>query len=158
MTSDGPTARRRRWTRGEATVVAAGALLVLDLLVAPWHSFGIDVANLEQFGIELPEFDLDLRGVQDPHGSLGIASTVIAAVMVLQVVATKLSTAMPRVEHLHLVGGAVVLGLLVSKLVSNDDYLGIGAWLGVALAAALAYGGFLLSQEAAGTSGKVPSP
>lgn len=138
--------------------MAAGALLVLDLLVAPWHSLGLDVADLEQFGIELPEFDLDRRGVQDPQGSLGIASAVIAAVMVLQVVATKLSTAMPRVEHLHLVGGAVVLGLLVAKLISNDDFLGIGAWLGVALAAALAYGGFLLSQDAAGTGRKVPSP
>jgi hypothetical protein len=157
MTSDGSTGRRR-WTRGEATVVVAGALLVLDLLVAPWHRFGIEASDLEQFGIELPGFQLDRRGVQDPQGSFGVAAAVLAALMVIQVVVTKFSTAMPRVGHLHLIAGAVVLGVLVAKLITNDDFLGVGAWLGVALAAALAYGGFLLSQEAAaGTGRKVPS-
>lgn len=158
MTSEGWPERRRRWTRGEATIVVAGALLVLDLLVAPWHSFGIDVSDLEQFGIEVPGFELDRRGVQDPQGSFGIVAAVLAALMVIQVSATKFTTAMPRVGHLHLVAGAVVLGVLVAKLITNDDFLGFGAWLGVALAAALAYGGFLVSQEAAaGTGRRVPS-
>ena len=126
--------------------MAAGALLVLDLVLLPWHRFGIDV-NLEQFGVELPSFRLDRRGVQDPQAFFGIASAVVATLMVVHIVATKVVSTVPRSEQLHLVAGAVVLGLVVAKLLANNDFLAVGAWLGIALAAALAYGGFLLSQE-----------
>ncbi len=44
------------------------------------------------------------------------------------------------------------------EMATGEPDLGIGAWLGVALSAALASGGFLLSQEAAGAGRKVPSP
>lgn len=139
-------------------VAVAGALLVIDLLVAPWHDFSVDV-DLEQFGVELPSFHLTRRGVQNPQAFFGIASAVVAALMVVQIVATKVSSAVPRAEQLHLVAGAVVLGLVVAKLISNNDFLAIGAWLGIALAAALAYGGFLLSQEtSAGTGRTVSTP
>ena len=158
MTGDGPTEARRRWTRGERIVAVAGALLVLDLLALPWHSFGVDVSELEQFGIQLPGFDLQRRAVQDPQAFFGIASAVLAGLMVLQVVACKLGF-LPRVEQVHLVAGAVTLGLVVAKLMANNDFLAIGAYLGVALAAALAYGGFVLSQETAtGTGRTVPNP
>lgn len=158
MTADAPTGGRTGWTRGEQIVVVAGALLVLDLVLAPWHDFGIDVSDLEQFGIELPSFSLERRAVQDPQAFFGIASSVIATLMVILVVAAKLSPAVPRMEQLHLVAGAVVLGLVVAKLMANGEFLAYGAWLGVALAAALAYGGFLLSQETAGAARRVPSP
>ena len=148
----------RPWTRGEALVVVAGALLVADLLLVPWHRFGVDV-DLEQFGVELPSFRLDRRGVQNPQAFFGIASVVVATLMVLQIVATKVVSSVPRAEQLHLVAGAVVLGLMGGKLLANNDFLAIGAWLGIALAAALAYGGFLLSQETtAGTGRTVPTP
>ena len=146
----------RRWTRGEVIVAVAGALLVVDLLVAPWHDYSVDV-DLEQFGVELPSFHLTRRGVQDPQAFFGIASAVVAAVMVVQIVAAKVSSAVPRAEQLHLVAGAVVLGLVVAKLISNNDFLAIGAWLGIALAAALAYGGFLLSQETSTGTGRTVS-
>jgi hypothetical protein len=74
--------------------------------------------------------------------------------MVLHVVATKVSPAVPRAEQVHLVAGAVVLGLIVAKLMANNDFLGTGAWIGIALAAALAYGGFLLSQETTASTGR----
>jgi hypothetical protein len=148
----------REWTRGEAVVVVAGTLLVVDLLLAPWHRFAIDV-NLEQFGVELPGFRLDRRGVQNPQAFFGIASAVVAAVMVIQILSSKMLTSVPRAEQLHLVAGAVVLGLVAAKLMANNDFLAIGAWLGIALAAALAYGGFLLSQEtSAGTGRTVSTP
>ena len=146
----------RRWTRGEAIVAVAGALLVVDLLVAPWHDFSVDV-DLEQFGVELPSFHLTRRGVQNPQAFFGIASAVVAALMVLQIVAAKVSSAVPRAEQLQLVAGAVVLGLIVAKLITNNDFLAIGAWLGIALAAALAYGGFLLSQETSTGTGRTVS-
>jgi hypothetical protein len=143
----------RGWTRGEAIIVIAGALLIADLLFAPWHRFAINV-DLEQFGVELPSFRLDRRGVQNPQAFFGIASAVLAGLMVLQVVAAKVLPAVPRAEQVHLVAGAVVLGLIVAKLMANNDFLGTGAWIGIALAAALAYGGFLLSQETTASTGR----
>lgn len=148
----------RGWTRGEAVVVVAGALLVADLLLAPWHRFAIDV-DLEQFGVELPGFRLDRRGVQNPQAFFGIASAIVATLMVIQIVSSKVVTSVPRAEQLQLVAGAIVLGLVAAKLMANNDFLAIGAWLGIALAAALAYGGFLLSQETtAGTGRTVSTP
>lgn len=136
--------------------MAAGALLVLDLVFAPWHRFGIDV-DLEQFGVELPSFRLDRRAVQNPQAFFGIASAVVATLMVLHIVATKVVSSVPRSEQLHLVAGAVVLGLVVAKLLANNSFLAFGAWLGIALAAALAYGGFLLSQETNTDTGRTVS-
>ena len=156
MATEGPARSGRGWTRGEALVVAAGALLVLDLLLAPWHRFAIDV-DLEQFGVELPSFRLDRRAVQDPQAFFGIASVVVATLMVIHIVATKVLRSVPRSEQLHLVAGAVVLGLVVAKLLANNDFLAFGAWLGIALAAALAYGGFLLSQETTAGTGRTMS-
>lgn len=156
MATDDPAVTGRRWTRGETLVVVAGALLVLDLVFAPWHRFGIDV-DLEQFGVELPSFRLDRRAVQNPQAFFGIASAVVATLMVVHIVATKVVSSVPRSEQLHLVAGAVVLGLVVAKLLANNSFLAIGAWLGIALAAALAYGGFLLSQETNTGTGRTVS-
>lgn len=158
MTADSPTLRRRGLSRGEATVIVAGTLLVLDLLVAPWHDFGVDVSELRQFGIELPSFHLRRRGVQSPNAFFGIAAAVIAALMVADLLAARLSPAVPRIEQIHLVAGAIVLGLVVAKLLANDDFLAVGAWLAIGLAAALAYGGFLLSQETADAGSRASGP
>jgi predicted membrane channel-forming protein YqfA (hemolysin III family) len=46
-----------------------------------------------------------------------------------------------------------VLALLLIKLVSETDYLGFGAYLGILLAAGQAYGGFLKSKEPVESSG-----
>jgi len=158
MATDGPAPGGRAWTRAEMIIVAAGTLLVVDLVFAPWHRFAIDV-DLEQFGIALPSFRMDRRGIQNPQAFFGIASAVVAALMVVHVVATKVSSSVPRAEQLHLVAGAVVLGLVVAKLLANNGFLGIGAWAGICLAAALAYGGFLLSQQTSADTGRrVPTP
>ena len=136
----------RRWTRGEWVVVVAGTLLVVDLAVAPWHHVRLD-PGLEQFGINLPGLTYDRRAIQDPQAFFGRAALVVAAAMVLQVVAAKLVASVPRWEQVHLVAGPVALGLLIAKLIANNDFLGFGALAGTALGALLAYGGFLLSQE-----------
>jgi hypothetical protein len=141
------TRRGREWTRGEQVVVAAGVLLILDLLVLPWHHFSLNV-DLERFGIDVPSFTFDRRGVQNPQAFFGIAAVVVAAAMVLHILARKVRAGVPRYEQLHLIAGPVAFGLLVAKLLANDAFLGVGAWVGTGLAAVLAFGGFLISQEA----------
>ena len=136
----------RRWTRGEVVIVAAGILLAADLLTLPWHHYRLDMGDL---GLDVPQFNLERTGVQSPQAAFGIAAVAIAVAMALHVVVAKLTSALPRAEQVHLVGGGVALGLVLAKLLADREFLGTGAWVGTALAFALAYGGFALSQESA---------
>lgn len=156
------TARGRRsrtgWSRGEAVVVVAGALLVADLLVLPWHHYFVDVGTPD-IGIELPTFTYDRTGVQTPNPGLGIAALVLTAAMVLQVLVTKVRPTIPKWPSFHLVVGPAALGLLVAKVLVDDNFLGAGAWLGLLLGLGVAVGGYLLSQEVpAGSDGGPSSP
>jgi hypothetical protein len=143
----------RRWTQGERLVALTGVLLAADLVLLPWHHYRLDTAALEQFGVHLPGFSRKVNGLHSPQAFFGIAALVLSVGMVLQVLAAKLTTAMPRLEQLHLVAGPTVLGLLAAKLLADHDFMGAGAWLGIVLAAGLAYGGFTLSQETTAGSG-----
>lgn len=139
-----PASTGRRWTRGERILLAASLLLVADLLLLPWHDYSLDMSGL---GVDVPSFSIERTGVQSPEAAFGITAVGIALGMALHTVAAKLSPAVPRLEQIHLVAGAVVLGLVLAKLLADREFLGIGAWAGTALAFAVAYGGFALSQE-----------
>ena len=131
--------------------MAAGILLAADLIALPWHHYRLDIRDL---GLDVPAFNLERTGVQSPQAAFGIAAVSIALGMALHVVVAKFTSALPRAEQLHLVAGAVVLGLVLAKLLADREFLGIGAWVGTALAFAVAYGGFARSQE----SGPAPVP
>jgi hypothetical protein len=141
----GASTSARRWTRAEVIVVVAGLLLAGDLLALPWHHYHLDLGNL---GVQVPIFDLRRTGVQSPQAAFGVAAMVLALGMALHISLTKLSATLPRLVEVHLVAGAVTLGLVLAKLLADRDFLGTGAWAGTALALGLAYGGFALSQEA----------
>lgn len=144
------TAREgRRWTRGERTLVATSVLLALNLVLLPWHNYSLDMGQL---GVQVPSFSLRRTGVQSPYPAFGIAALIVALAMALHTVAHRLNPAVPRLDEFRLVAGAVVLGLVLGKLVANREFLGIGAWLGTALALGVAYSGFALSQESGGES------
>ena len=126
--------------------MVAGSLLIVDLLLLPWHHYFVDVPTGD-LGIELPTFSLDRTGVQTPDSNLGIAALVLAAAMVLQVLVAKLSPAVSSWPTFHLVAGPAALGLLVAKLLVDNHFLGPGAWLGIALGVGVAVGGYVVSQE-----------
>ena len=136
-------------------IVAAGLLLAADLVTLPWHHYRLDVRDL---GLDLPAFNLERTGVQDPQAAFGIAAVGLALGMVAHTLLVKLSGDWPRLEQVHLVAGAVVLGLVLAKLLADRDFLGTGAWVATALALALAYGGFALSQESPSPTATHPLP
>ncbi len=136
-------------TRGDKIVLGTGLLLVLDLLAFPWHK--ITVANL---------LSVSRTGVQSPNSVYGVLALLLAIVMVAQVVASKLTSAkLPEIPlpwgQVHLIAGAAAFALLLLKLLVETDFLGFGAFLGVILAAGLAFGGFTISQEARRPAGGV---
>jgi len=141
-----------RWLRGERIVAVAGILLAADLVLLPFHHDSLDLKE-EEFGIAVPSFRIDLTGLQDPYKVFGIAALVVVIAMVLHILMARVTPAVPPPGQVHLVAGAVVLGLVAAKMLANHAFLGVGAWLALALAAGVAYGGYVLGQEAAAGSG-----
>lgn len=134
----------KKLTQGERIVLIAGVLLLIDLLFLPWHSF-------EALGGLV---DADRTGVQSPNGLYGVLALLITIVMVAQIAAAKLANArMPALPvtwgQVHMIAGIAVLVLLLLKLVVETTALAFGAYLGVILAAAVAFGGYTVNKESA---------
>jgi hypothetical protein len=139
-------------TQGEKIVLGAGLLLIIDLLFLPWHK--IDIGSV--LGVRVPE--VTATGVEAPNGGYGILAVLIAVVMVGQIIAAKFTTAKlpnPPVPwpQVHLYAGIAVAGVILLKLLVETDFLAFGAFLGVLLAGAVAYGGFMISKEPRTTPG-----
>ena len=133
----------KKITQGERIVLIAGVLLIIDLLFFPWHK--IDLGGL--VGV-----DVTRTGVQSPNSFYGVIALLITVVMVGQIIAAKLANAtLPAMPvtwgQVHLIAGIVVLVVLLIKLIVETDFLGFGAYLGILLAAALAFGGFTVNKE-----------
>ena len=140
-------------TQGEKIVLGAGLVLVIDLLFFPWYRISASVLGLRVVAVSR-------TGVQSPNAGYGILALLIAAVMVGQIIAAKLTSAKlptppvpwPRV---HFIGGVAVGALLLLKLLVETSALALGAYLGVLLGAAVAYGGFMISKEPTTTTGLI---
>ena len=110
-----------------------------------------------EIGIQLPTFSLNRTGVQTPDSNLGIGALVLTVAMVLQVLATKVNPTIATWPTFHLVVGPAALGLLVAKLLVDDNFLGAGAWSGIAVGVGVAVGGYVVSQEVPARGKGVPS-
>lgn len=132
-------------TVGEKVVLGAGLLLVIDLLFLPWHN------------IDLGIIDVSRKGVQSPNALWGVLALLVTIAMIAAVVVSRFSTTtLPKLpvpwSQAMFLAGVLVFVLLLLKLVIETDFLGFGAYLGVLLGGALAFGGFTMRKEAAGTA------
>jgi hypothetical protein len=132
-----------RLSKGERAVLLAGAFLILDLLAFPWHRYSATATFL-----------LGLRsqtrtGIQSPDALQGTLAFLVAVGMVAQVVMTRFTNQKvnPTLVKLQPVAGMAALALLAWKLATDTAFLSVGCYLGMALAVALAYGGFTMGRE-----------
>jgi hypothetical protein len=135
-------------SQGERIVLVAGVLLIADLLLLPWHDIELG-GGLEGL------VDTTLTAVQEPYAAYGVVALVLTAVMVGQIVLTRLlSVRLPAPgvpwAAVHLVAGIFVAVVLVIKLVRLTDSLGYGAYSGVLAGILVAYGGWSIAREADG--------
>jgi len=121
-------------SRGEKVVVRVGGLLLVDLLFFPWHRTSAGLTR---------------TAVQSPHSLQGTIAFLLAVAMVAQVLMARSSSSPPnpRLARLQPVGGMATLAVLAWKLGLLTVALSVGAYLGIALAAGLAYGGILVGKE-----------
>lgn len=135
-------------TLSDKIIAGTGIVLIIDLLFLPWHSVDLGIATFTRSGVESPN---------SFWGVLALLLTIaVVAVTLLRVLKpdTKLPDLPVSWDRAIFFGAVATLVLLVLKLVMETDSLGIGAWLGILLAAGMTYGGYLKFQAdtaAAGT-------
>jgi hypothetical protein len=129
-------------SRGEKTIVRAGGLLLVDLLFFPWHRVTGAFALL---GVSDPT----RTAVQTPNSLQGTIAFLVTVAMVGQILMARSSSARPNVTLIKLqpAAGMAVLAVLAWKLAVNTEFLSVGAYLGILLAAGVAYGGVLRGKE-----------
>lgn len=136
-------------SQGERIVLVAGVLLIIDLLFLPWHS--IDVPDIAKGFVDTSGIDTSISGVQSPNGFYGVVALILALVMIGQIVLDKLTSVelpSPPVpwSQVHMIAGIAIAVLLIIKLIAETDSLGFGAFLGVLLGLAVAFGGYTIGQ------------
>ncbi len=134
----------KKLSQGERIVLVAGVLLIVDLLLLPWHS-----------APDIPEgigFDPTRTAVQEIYPAYGIAAVVLTALMIVQIVLARLlSVRLPAPAlpwpQVHLILGIFVAVVLAIKLYRETELLGYGAYSGVLAGILVAYGGWSISRE-----------
>jgi len=133
----------KKLSLGQRTLAAAGVFLLLDMLFLPWH---------RSVGIPGIGMSASSGAFQSPDGFLGLLAFLVVAALVAHVVLSEFtSLKLPEIPmswgRADMIAAGAVAGLLVLKFVMETSFLGIGAWLALPAAGALAYGGYLRNQE-----------
>lgn len=141
----------KRLSMAERVMSLAAVLLLLDLLILPWHRISV---GLGAFG-----FTSSRSGLESPNGFLGLLAAIVAIAVVAWIMLANFSSvtlpALPVSDgQVGLIAGGVLVGLVLLKLVLETSFLSVGAWLAVPLSGAVLYGGYLRSRESA--SGSLP--
>ena len=136
----------KRLSVGDRCMALAGLLLVLDLLLLPWHRISIGIGP---FAVTASR-----SGLESPNGLLGVLAALVAVAVVARIGVSEFSSVeLPALPvswpQADFIAGIAVAALVALKLVAETSSLSVGAWLAVPLAAAMAYGGYLRSREAA---------
>lgn len=129
-----------RLSRGERFVVVAGGLLLLALSSFPWH---------RSLFMALAYGDPTRTALQAPNALPGTLAFLVTVGMVTQVVLSRYSSQRtnPTLVRMQPVAGMAVVALLAWKLASDSSGLSTGAYIGIPLAVALAYGGLMMGKE-----------
>ncbi len=131
-----------RLSRGERCVVLAGGFLLLSLIFFPWHRYPSAV-------LLLGGIDPTRTALQTPNALQGTLAFLVTVGMVAQVIMSRFTNQKvnPGLVRLQPAAGMAVLAMLAWKLATDTSYLSVGAYLGMALAVILAYGGLTMSRE-----------
>ena len=116
-------------------VVVSGLLLILDLFLAPWYIQTFLIANIE----------FTRTALEPPTGWAAVLAWLSATALLVEVVLSRVAVSgLPEMPlpwiRIQLVQAALTLVLIVIKFLATAGHYGWGAWFGLLLAGAFAYG------------------
>ena len=148
-----------RLCREDWILVAVGALLVLDLLLLPWFSFGATI----NVGSATVSIGGSLTAVDAPDAWLGVLAVLVCAFLVADLAFERLSpeTRLPTVAGDRVTGrywlACTTAGLLAFKFILHLGRFGelaLGFWTAVLLVAGLV----ALTRRARHAASAAPAP
>ena len=135
----------RALSRGAQLMLIAGVLLLIDTFL-PWQDYGDGVIGeaAEQFGVDV--------SFSAWHGfwgwMLGLLTLVLIAWIVVRIAAIDIPLPVSQTMIAALLGALILFFAVIKNLV--DDESTLWSYIGVLLAAAIAYGAWTQVQEAGG--------
>lgn len=135
----------RALSRGAQIMLVAGVLLLVDTFL-PWQDFGEGVIGeaAEQFGVDV--------SFSAWHGfwgwMLGLLTLVLLAWIVVRILAIDIPLPVSQTMIAALFGALILFFAVIKNLV--DDESTLWSYIGVLLAAAIAYGAWSQVQEGGG--------
>jgi hypothetical protein len=130
-------------SRGTQVLVGAGVLLLLDMFL-DWQS------------VDVGPFSAGQNAWSGFWGVImGLALLVLLAWVIARVFDVNLPTELPEGQIIVGLGALIFVFALLKNLI--DDYSTIWSYIGVLLAAGVAYGAWLRYQEPASASAAAPS-
>lgn len=140
---------------GDRIVAGLGILEILLLFIVPWHS-------IEVFGetFTLSPLEGDSTAVAWPAALALIVLLALVAVIAIRKLAPQVTLpALPIPWNTAIFYAAVAVPvLLFLKLILETDSLSFWAYILIAIAIGIAYGGFLISKEAEEAVGGTAPP
>jgi hypothetical protein len=134
---------------GERIIAAAGILLFVDSFF-PWFRYCLPIGNVSILGINRP-----CANYTAWSSLLSTLAVLIAMAMVVQIAVTKFGNAHVPAPgtmswgQVHLFAGFAVVALVLLQFLAGKSPAGrsFGVFLGIGIAAGLAYGGMVRSRE-----------
>ncbi len=128
-------------TQGDKIIAGTGLGLVISLFLLPWHSFDFGVVS-------------DSRsGIQSPNSGYGWLALLLTLAIVGTLIAEKATDAkLPELPvswaDARFYSAIAALAFLLLKYISETNFIGFGAYLGILLAGGMTYGAFVGWQAA----------
>ena len=140
---------------GDRIVAGVGILEILLLFIVPWHS--VDIPLVGSFTVKPLEGDGD--AVAWPAFLALLVLIALVAIVLIRKLAPQVNLPdLPIGWNQAIFYGAIAVPvLLFLKLILQTDSLSFWAYVLILVGAAIAYGGFLISQESE-TSTAPPAP
>jgi hypothetical protein len=135
---------------GDKIVAGGGTLLFLLLLIFPWHSVTIDFG---EFGGEHTETIKATSGDGDAVAwpaflAILLLIAVVAVVLIRKLTTTDLPELPIAWKQAIFYATIAIPVLLLLKLILKNDYISFWAYIDILVGIGIAYGGFLIFQEA----------
>lgn len=133
---------------GDKIVAGAGIVLLLFLLILPWHSQKVEFGGFSET-FTLKAYEGDGGAVAWPAFlAILLLIALVAVVLIRKLTTTDLpELPIPWRQAIFYAAVAVPV-LLVLKLILKTEAIAFWAYLDILVGIGIAYGGFLISQEA----------